>query len=257
MRPIQRIGTPLVALVAAVIILAGCGNEADSTLSLPDDAETETTGHATTPPSSDDVASPGADDNEPVDPEPTPDEPAAGDANFTPRTVQFDPDNPPDQNELEDLAFDAVKADFENSLWCWANTKICDAEKDLGPAVGRTRLSQLKTDLETYRSEGGIYEAGDLDDIYPVDVLATAERDYDVGSDNSFRAVADVTACEVFSGMYFAPNDDGTPKEVFNDEPAAYVTNFTVWQDREGVLRVASKRFEEQGGVEICDPYKG
>jgi hypothetical protein len=246
-------------LVAAVIILTGCGNEADTTLSLPDDVESETTGHATTPPSSDDVASPGTDDSEaePVDPEPTPDEPAAGDDAFTPRTVQFDPDNPPDQNELEELVFDAVKADFENSLWCWANTKICDAEKHLGPAVASPRLGQLEGELKTYRSEGGIYQAGDLDNIFPVDVLATVERGYDVGRNNSFRAVAEVTACEVYSGTYFIPNDDGTPKEVLNDEQAGAITSFSVWQDREGVLRVASRGFDEQGDVEICDPFKG
>jgi hypothetical protein len=255
----KSLAATLGALFAAVIILAGCGNEADTTLSLPDDVETETTGEVTTPPSSDDVASPGTDDNEaePADPEPTPDEPAAGDDIFTPRTVQFDPDNPPDQSELEDLAFDAVKADFENSFWCWANTEICDVEKHLGPGVVHTRLSQLKTDLETYRSEGGIYQAGDLDNIYPVEVLASSEFLYEVGTNNEWRGLAEVTACEVYNGTFFIPNDDGTPKEVLNDEQAGAITNFSVWQDREGVLRVASKRFEEQGGVEICDPYKG
>jgi hypothetical protein len=246
-------------LFAAVTILTGCGNEADTTLSLPDDAETEPTGDATTPPSSDDVAPPSTDDSEaePVDPEPTPDEPAASDHNFTPRTVQFAPDNPPDQNELEELVFDAVRADFENSLWCWANTKICDAEKHLGPAVAALRLGQIEGDLKTYRSEGGIYEAGDLDDIHPVEVLASAESPYELGSNNELRDLAEVIACEVYSGTYFAPNDDGTPKEVFNDEPAAYITSFSVWQDREGVLRVAGRGFDEEGGVEICDPFKG
>jgi hypothetical protein len=249
-------GRTLGALVVGVIILTSCGNEADTTLSLPNDVQTEPTGDATTPPSSDDVASPDTDDSdaEPVDPEPTPDEPAAGDDIFTPRTVQFDPDNPPDQSELEDLAFDAVKADFENSFWCFANTEICDVETHLGPAVVFSRLDDLVANLETYRSEGGIYKAGDLDGIYPVDVFATAERDYDFGR---FRAVGEVTACEIYNGIYFAPNDDGTPKEILNDEPAAYITNLMVWQDREGVLRVGSRGFEEEGGLEICDPYKG
>jgi hypothetical protein len=171
--------------------------------------------------------------------------------------VQFDPDNPPDQNELEDLVFDAVRADFENRFWCFGNTEICDVEKHLGPAVASPRLGQLEGELKTYRSEGGIYEAGDLDGIFPVEVLAYAERDYDVGRDNSFRAVGDVVACEAFSGTYFIPNDDGTPKEVLNDEPAGYITNFHIWQDRTGVLRVYSRAFDEEGGVEICDPHRG
>jgi hypothetical protein len=253
-RPVSLVMAPGF-LVLGSLLLAACGSQADTSLSLPDDVGTQASADA----DPGDVASPTADDTaaEPVDERPEEVEISVGDQIYTPRTVRFDPDSPPDQAELEDLVFDAVSADFENSFWCWGNTEVCNVERHLGPAVAGSRVAQLEHDLETYLSEGGVYKAGDLDGIYRVEVLATTDRGYDLGSDNQFRAVGDVVACEAYNGTYFVPHEDGTPREVINDEPAGFITTFQVWQDREGVLRVFSRAFQEEGGVEVCDPFKG
>ncbi len=176
---------------------------------------------------------------------------------YTPMTVQFDPADPPNEEEVQNILFAAVKADHENGLWCWANTSSCVEDRHLGPAVAGTRFDQLSESLQAYRGENGIYQAGDRDGIFPVEINATLENNFETGPAEGFRQIGQVFACEAYNGVYFVPDAEGGISQILNDAPAGYVTEFSVWQGEDGVLRTASRSFSQEGGIELCDQYRG
>jgi hypothetical protein len=184
------------------------------------------------------------------------DAPDEGAGEFEAKTVRFDPDNPPSQSELEDLVFAAVEADFSNLLWCWENADICDVARDLGPAIAEPREIEIKQAHGQFIADGALYTRSEVDAVYRVDVLATTDGEFEFGLDNNFRLLGSVSTCEVFAGPYYIPAKDGQPEQVIDDEALSYMAEYRVWQGLDGVLRVASRLFNEQGAVDDCDSLK-
>lgn len=227
----------IAVLIAAVALFASaCGNgEAD--LASPE----ETTPVTSSVQGSEDVVQ----------------EPAAADApavvDYSPITVQLDATSSPSDEEVRNLLFAAVKADHDNGLWCWANTTSCIETRHLGPAVVDARFEQLSGSLQAYRGENGIYQAGDLDGIFPVEINPTLDTEFN----NGFRVLGQVFACEAYNGVYFVPDANGGVGQVLNDAPAGFITEFSVWQGEDGGLRTANRAITEKGGLELCDQHRG
>jgi hypothetical protein len=232
------------------LLASGCGsssNSADLSLPLPTNEvapEPSDTTEATKAASSESTSATETD---------APDE---GAGEFEAKTVRFDPDNPPSQSELEDLVFAAVEADFSNLLWCWENADTCDVARDLGPAIAEPREIEIKQAHSQFIADGALYTRSEIDAVYRAEVLATTDGEFEFGVDNNFRLLGAVSTCEVFAGPYFIPAKDGQPEQVVDDEALSYMAEYRVWQGLDGVLRVASRLFNEQGAVEDCDSLK-
>jgi len=244
-----RFKTPSVFLLGLVLLVSGCGStNGDAEPALP-----ETTNEIA-PQVSDSIEA-----SETVSSRSTTTatiESAAGqDSDFVPETVRFDPDNPPDQSELEELVFQAVEADFSNLLWCWENADSCDLRRDLGPAIAEPREIEIGVIHSQFLADGALYTRSELDAVYLVEVLASSEGEFTFGPNNSFRALGAVSACEVFAGPYFVPARDGQPERLLNDDALSYIVEYYVWQSIDGVLRVANRSVDEQGSVEGCDSW--
>lgn len=253
--PVRCVSLPLGLLVSAALFLAACGSDATTDLSLPDAAPEVTTSavdsqgiteEATSAPTSEPESSAGdtASTAEPAE-------------EFVATTVRFDPDNPPDQAEFEDLVFAAVEADFFNVLWCWENADICNVERDLGPAIAEPRVIEINQTHSQFVADGALYRRSKVDAIYRSEVLASPEGEFEFGEGNQYRLLGAVRTCEVFGGPYFVPSQDGQSEEVLDDSAVSYRVEYRVWQDTTGVLRVAGRSFEQQEAVEDCDSLKG
>jgi hypothetical protein len=233
----------VIVTVGLVALLASCG-EPDEQLNLPDSTATVTS--STTETTTTETTEP-----EPDDPEPT-----SNDDDYTPVTVSFDPDNPPAVEELDDLAIAAVAADYSNAMWCWQHLDDCDVDRHLEPAVAGDRLDDLSYRVNLFQTDRNFYEPGDADANYPIEASSSLDGEFSFGEDSQFRVFGRVMACEVYSGRSFVPGDDGEVDEVLDNNPYAVLTVSNVWQDKQGVLRLGSRLVDEEGGSDLCDPYK-
>lgn len=191
-------GEPVCSLLVALLVLAvlaGCG-EPERELSLPEtvddpaDTSTETSAETTLPDES--VASPEAEAASSTT------EPPEDEA-FTPVTVQFDPDDPPDQATLDRLVFGAIEAEFHNVLWCWENAAVCDLGHHVGPSATEARRAAIESDFLASFTDDGVHQ---------IEVQALSDQEFNLGDGDS-RLVGAVVACEEYRGTYSYPDAAG------------------------------------------------
>ncbi len=231
----------LILVVGLAMAAIACGDE-EPELTLPATTpSTTTTGsteeRADEPTTTDTEATDStADDTEPGD-----------DGAFTPTTVQFDPEDPPDQATLNRLVLEAVEAEFFNALWCWENTTTCDLDSHVGPSITASRRAALQADFERSFPDGtGNYTPGAGDGVVEVEVSAFADQEFNL-DDDRFRLVGAVVTCDIYVGTYNYPDADDVNLNV------GQLAEYRVWQEDTGVLKVAQQSITEQGEAELCE----